>query len=410
MKEKLVIYHTDRQLERLENNIREAPDISDGNKMAILDFYSHKYSTGLSPMRLVKYLDMLQRLARMLKKDFRAADRQDIVKLVGDIERNRSYGEWTKHDYKVVLKHFYKWLRGEEDYPGEVKWIRTSVKHASHRIPEELLTEAEVQQLVSLTEHPRDKALLAVLYESGCRIGEILTLRLKHVQPDRYGAKVVVNGKTGMRSVRLVAATPYLLSWMNLHPLRDNLEAPIWIELRKKKEAARKAIDYRNASILIKRLATRAGIKKRVHPHLFRHSRATHLAKHLTEAQMKEHFGWVQSSEMAGIYVHLSGRDVDDALLKTYGLRRPDDEKQADLLKPRFCPRCNESNAADSRFCSKCSLVLDMKEAIELEEKRRAAIPVVDALRLMLSDPGIQRTLEQNGQLRSRIEGLLHKD
>ena len=40
------------------------------------------------------------------------------------------------------------------------------------------------------------------------------------------------------------------------------------------------------------------------------------MANYLTEAQMNVYFGWTQGSDMPGVYVHLSGRDIDDAILK----------------------------------------------------------------------------------------------
>ena len=80
-----------------------------------------------------------------------------------------------------------------------------------------------------------------------------------------------------------------------------------------------KLLTYNGARGILIRLASRAGIKKRVNPHGFRHARATNLADHLTEAQMNEYLGWVQSPKMTSIYVHLSGRDVDKALLKLHG-------------------------------------------------------------------------------------------
>jgi len=44
------------------------------------------------------------------------------------------------------------------------------------------------------------------------------------------------------------------------------------------------------------------------------------MANYLTEAQMNLYFGWVQGSDMPSVYVHLSGRDVDDAILKANGI------------------------------------------------------------------------------------------
>jgi predicted Zn-ribbon and HTH transcriptional regulator len=117
----------------------------------------------------------------------------------------------------------------------------------------------------------------------------------------------------------------------------------------------------------LKRIAEKAGIKKRIHPHLFRHSRSTHLAKHLTEAQMKQYLGWVQGSDMAAIYVHLSGRDVDNALLRMHGIVT--DETKDVQMSPKQCNRCGTMNSPTTKFCSKCGLALDIKAALEIEEK-----------------------------------------
>ena len=64
---------------------------------------------------------------------------------------------------------------------------------------------------------------------------------------------------------------------------------------------------------MLSTVAKRCGIKKRVNPHSFEHARASNLANVLTEAQMKEYLGWVGDSKMAATYVHLSGRNVDNA-------------------------------------------------------------------------------------------------
>lgn len=133
------------------------------------------------------------------------------------------------------------------------------------------------------------------------------------------------------------------------------------------------------------RLAEKAEIKKRIHPHLFRHNRSTHLAKHLTEAQMKQYLGWVQGSDMAAIYVHLSGRDVDNALLRMQGIIS---EKTKDVqMSPKHCALCDTMNAPTTKFSTKCGLALDIKTAMEIEEKNSdVAMDFMDAAR---NDPKI---------------------
>jgi len=118
----------------------------------------------------------------------------------------------------------------------------------------------------------------------------------------------------------------------------------------------------------LRNLARAAKIRKRIYPHLFRHSRATHLATHLTEAQMKQHFGWVQASDMASVYVHLSGRDVDSALLKLHGITVNGEEKQEFTVL--LCPRCKSKNSPSSKFCNACGLCLDARTAMEIDETR----------------------------------------
>ena len=143
-----------------------------------------------------------------------------------------------------------------------------------------------------------------------------------------------------------------------------------------------KEIEYGSLKSMLERVAERAGVKKRVNPHNFRHSRATHLANHLTEAQMKEYFGWVQASKMASIYVHLSGRDVDNAILKVYGLQT-DEKKEESKLKPLDCERCKESNQATNKYCSMCGFPLEEKTKTEVIQKtieRNEADQIMDRL------------------------------
>jgi len=131
-----------------------------------------------------------------------------------------------------------------------------------------------------------------------------------------------------------------------------------------------------------------AGVKKRVNPHAFRHSRATFLANNLTEAQMKEYFGWVQSSGMAAVYVHLSGRDVDNAILKLHGLAETHDNE--DVPKVKNCARCRERNSPVSKFCCGCGSPLDIQTTIELDEKRKTSDEVIS---LLVKDPQVQHMI-----------------
>jgi len=130
-------------------------------------------------------------------------------------------------------------------------------------------------------------------------------------------------------------------------------------------------------------------LNKRVYTHLLRHTRATELASILTEAQMKEMLGWVQSSDMPSVYVHLSGRDVDNALLRAHGIMSSQ-EKSKIMLTTIVCPRCKQRVGAEDKFCSACGMVLDMKAAARLEQEKARADGIMD---MLLKDEEVRNLL-----------------
>jgi integrase len=354
-----MLYNHERNLKATEERIRNS-SINEANKQHIFEFESYCFAEGLKIARVLKHLTELKVLAEMIGQDFKSMPKQDMMTLVGRIER-MDREERTKQDYKSLIRKFFRWL-GREDI---VDWIKIPLRKDSRKLPEDMLSEEEIEKMINACEHPRDKAMVACLYESGTRISELGDIKIKHVKFDQYGAVLIVDGKTGMRRVRIIFSSPYLATWLENHPFRQNPEAFVWVGIGT--VGRNVPLQYGAIRMHLKRIAEKAGIKKRIHPHLFRHSRSTHLAKHLTEAQMKQYLGWVQGSDMAAIYVHLSGRDVDDALLKMHGIVT--DEKKDVQMSPKKCTRCSLMNSPTTKFCSKCGMALDIKAALEIEGK-----------------------------------------
>ena len=387
---KEAIYHYDRIFNRALKRLYSSTDVCEEDKANISKMVEHLLAKGVSKARAAKYIYHLLVLARVAGKPFKSLGRKDIERLVSWINTS-DYTEHTKHDYKIILKKFYQWLRGcneeEHEYPPEVRWIKTTLKRR-RLLPQALLTPEEVKKLVKAAENPRDKAFILTHYESGCRIGETLSLRIVNVSFDKYGAVLIVDGKTGPRRVRVIAAAPALASWLSIHPLRDDPNAPLWVGIGT--VGRYEPLDYNGARALLKRLTRKAGLNKRVYTHLLRHTRATELANILTEAQMKEMFGWVQSSDMPSVYVHLSGRDVDNALLRAHGIIPSQEEKGKLTFTTIVCPRCKHRVNAEDKFCPACGMVLDIKAATRLEQERAKADQIMD---MLLKDPEVRSLL-----------------
>jgi len=368
MKEGADIYGYKKQLGDEIRKLGKLKDISEKNKNFILEFQRYGALQNLSLPRQIRYISILRIISRHLGKDFDVVNKKDIERLIGIIQ-GLDLSPWTKNTYKVMLKRFYKWLKGnDEEYPPEVKWIKSNVKRSDEKLPSEgeLITEVEIKKLIETAKYPRDKAFVSMLYESGCRIGELASLNIENVVFDQYGIVLTVQGKTGSRKVRLIASTPYLMAWLQCHPRKNERKAALWAELRGKEEI----LHYDAIRMFLRRLFKKAGIDKRCNPHFLRHSRATYMANHLTEFQMNQYFGWIQGSRMPAVYVHLSGKETDKAIFEMNGIKTEKETKESEL-KPKKCSRCDTINGSESKYCLKCAGILDIKTAIELEERRK---------------------------------------
>ena len=155
-----------------------------------------------------------------------------------------------------------------------------------------------------------------------------------------------------------------------------------------------KSFSYGAAIQILKRTAKMAGISKRVNPHNFRHSRASFIANHLTEAQMNEYFGWTQGSNMTSIYVHLSGRNVDNALLRLNGIETAV-KKQDSIMTPKKCPRCQEANQATNKFCARCGIALDSETKFEVVRQTLERKEADQALDKLLEDDEFRQLFMQ---------------
>lgn len=391
------IYGYNKRMESTLVSVKNS-SISKKNKDLILGFYENCVLEGLSKPHIIKYLCELKLVAQAIRKNFDKASKKDLQDFVRILQEREDISISTKQAYKVALKKFYKWLKGNnEEYPEEVRWIKATLSRSRMKLPSEgdLLTEEEIKRLIEAAEHPRDKAFVSVLYESGGRIGEVASLQVGNINFDEHGAFISINeGKTGARKLRLIASTPYLTTWLQNHPFKDDKKAPLWISIGWKNHS--KKLQYDAIRIFLKQLFKKVGIKKRSNPHSFRHAKASFMANYLTEFQMNQYFGWVQGSDMPSVYVHLSGRETDARILEINGIKQEKELKES-LLKPKRCPRCDTINSPENKFCYKCAAILDIKTAIELEEQRKEQEKIRqssdDLMNTLIKDPETQRFL-----------------
>ena len=350
------IYSIDRDL---DSEYKRLDKIPENERTQIIDFVNEIKITGITKYREYFYLVRIRMIYGILGDKFLNPDKKAIINMFLGLKKK--YADSTIMDYENVMKRFYKWHFGSLPDFMDIKFNHKS----SHEKKIDLITRPDIEKLTGACNNTRDKALVSLLYDSGCRIGEILTLRMEDIVFDEYGMILRVHGKTGNRSVRIIGdSIAYLKDYIKS---KDDKDEYLFTGLQR--QNLHHAMKYYDARKLFVTLKARTGIDKRIYPHLFRHSRASLLASKVPEAPLENQMGWVHGSKMTSIYVHLSMRDQDNAILKAYGIDVK--EKNEVEEKPKKCPRCDYLNPANAKYCHNCWLPFDEKLALEYENREK---------------------------------------
>jgi site-specific recombinase XerD len=370
---------------------------SDLNREAVREFLDHLRAKKRSPGTAMAYLQYLakwdQWMAARGKRINRLEDitRKDMERFIVEVRREDGgeLDERTQVNIIMKVKTYLEYTFQEEflkDRALHDRLLKDLVPKLEWDSPttEDLLTQEEVNRMIEAADHLRDKAVIATMYESGLRAEEFRTLHIRDVYFTARGtAKIILprehNGqrlrhKTGEREVYLLHSVPHLQQWLRVHPNREggpnpNVDAPLWPPMKHNGHHDL-PIGDKILRLLVKRLAARAGIKKRVHPHLFRHSQATEWARaKLPESYMKVQFGWGRTSQMPSHYIHLAGTDVEDAILERAGRKKREERK----VKPMSiqCQYCGVTNPHDARFCTACTRPVSLEVELEIVRKER---------------------------------------
>jgi len=193
--------------------------------------------------------------------------------------------------------------------------------------------------------------------------------------------------KTGERGPLIVKAAPVVAQWLANHPFPNDPHNPLWVHYQYNKSP--KHIQYGTIRMMLKRLLARAGIHKRIYPHLFRHSRATFVLATgmMNEAQAKSYFGWTPDSRMLAIYAHLIHDDANQALLAAHNLAT--NTQTAKEVTPRACYRCKALNPPAALHCVQCTSILDERAAYQERGRLDQTNAVLAALVQLLAKRGL---------------------
>ena len=225
---------------------------------------------------------------------------------------------WT---YVKAVRSFLAWVRTEgEKVEAEARLPKLPQRHI------EVLSRDEVQRIEDAADSERDKLIVRLLADSGVRVGELVKLRTKDlVDQDRKPFLRVLGRSQGGGAkgdkYRLVPLSPTIARRTRRYVDRsrptDADSDFMFLSRRRSVRGGYEPITESGVQQMIRDLGEQAGIRKRVHPHLFRHSAATYmLQRGMNPLLVAQILGHSSLAMIQRVYAHLTPSDAHQALMQ----------------------------------------------------------------------------------------------
>ena len=238
-------------------------------------------------------------------------DLQHFLKWIGELELSQT----TQARIISGIRSFYKYCLIEQICVLDPTMLLEAPK-TRRKLPDTLSFEeielviAQIDQ--STADGGRNKAILETMYSCGLRVSEVINLKISGLYPDLGFIRVTGKGD----KERLVPigrdALKYILIYKNqirVHQkIQNNFEDILFLNKRGQ-SLSRVMIFY-----IIKEMVEKAGIKKIVSPHTFRHSFATHLVEGGADLRAVQEMLGHESITTTEIYTHLDRDYLRDTL------------------------------------------------------------------------------------------------
>lgn len=288
---------------------------------ALKDYQSYlKIEKGLSKNSIESYTRDVQKLMRFLVEKDSPIDPTQIHGSAIQFfiyEVSKTINARTQARLISGLRSFFDYLIAEKYRTNNPTELIEQPK-IGRKLPD-VLSEVEIDQIIKTIDlsHPqgeRNRALLETLYGSGLRVTELITLKISDLFFEDGFIKV--HGKGNKE--RYVPINELNQKYIEIYikdirvhiPRIKGFEDTLFLN-RNGKQLSRNMI-----FIILKDLAQKAGIKKKISPHTFRHSFATHLLEKGADLRAIQQMLGHESITTTEIYMHLDRTFLKEVLEK----------------------------------------------------------------------------------------------
>ncbi len=227
---------------------------------------------------------------------------QDFLKYIGELELS----SYSQSRMLSGIKSFFAFLEYEEIIDENPAILIDSPK-LGRKLPE-VLNVTEIEQILEAIDHStdegqRNRAMLEVLYSSGLRVSELINLKLSNIYFDIGFLRILGKGN----KERLVPIGKSALKYLEIYiqEVRPKIEKKPGFENFAFLNRRGKSLTRVMVFTIIKDLTQKTGIQKKVSPHTFRHSFATHLVEGGADLRAVQEMLGHESITTTEIYTHL---------------------------------------------------------------------------------------------------------
>jgi integrase/recombinase XerD len=194
-------------------------------------------------------------------KELKDVTQEEINNYILDLIRKNHISASQQNQRINAIKFYYEKVLNRDKLQFQIERPRKE-----NRLPD-VLDKGEIEQMIRVTDNLKHKCLIALIYSCGLRRSEAINMKLEDIDSKRMMIKIR-EGKG--KKDRYIQLSPTLLSLLRSYYKKDNPLVYLFEGIKGQK--------YSETSLskVIKRAAKKAGIKKRVYPHILRHSFATH--------------------------------------------------------------------------------------------------------------------------------------
>lgn len=259
---------------------------------------------GMSPESMKTYNFYLTDFFEHINRPFEQVTTNDIRIYLYETQKRTGIRNRTLDGKRLVINTFMDWCWKEGYIPNNpcasIKPIKFEEK------PREPLSNMELEIVRDACENYRDKAMIELFYSTGCRLSEMVNLKISDI--DFTSKEVHLFGKGSKhRTSYLNAKAEYMLKkYFELERPKDSISDSVFVIFRKPYNEMHKGSIYAR----IKAIQKRSGIERSLFPHLLRHTMATDaLNRGMNVAEVKEILGH-EKLDTTMIYAKISHDSV----------------------------------------------------------------------------------------------------